>query len=176
MRIPIVILGVGTCVLSAGAFAGATISTDPVQRGNVLIDQIAERASDGPVHYARRDRPAADHYAMDTPEGRVEVQELAYYGRLRRDLGDGPIDFDAEYPGMDSHGEPAPADASSTSDLAEAPQDMVIAMVNPLAPAQPVAFAEPSAVPPLSQAAPVASSHPAGSSRMVDVDATLAAR
>ena len=96
MRILPVILGASACVLSAGAFAGATITTDPVQRGNVLIDQIAAHASDGPAEYKRRDKPAADQYAMETPEGRVDVEELAYYGRLREDLGEGEIDFDAE--------------------------------------------------------------------------------
>ncbi len=74
---------IGACVLAsvAGAVGGATTNTIPLQNGGIGLDMLPERhvafdASESSVPEVA----LPDHYAMTTPQGRVEVAELATRG------------------------------------------------------------------------------------------------
>ncbi|RJY09951.1 hypothetical protein [Aurantiacibacter aquimixticola] len=83
MKVSPWILGAAVIVPVAGALAGSNIGTDPI----IVEDaDISASLPDGePIEIVdaapqTRDR-MPDHYAMETPEGRVEVEELAWRGR-----------------------------------------------------------------------------------------------
>lgn len=81
MKISPWILGAAALVPVAGALAGAAVNTDPVGPGgdvSAALPQQTVFAQDAAPR--TRDR-LPDHYAMETPEGRVEVAELAMRGR-----------------------------------------------------------------------------------------------
>lgn len=75
-------LFLGACALAsiAGAVGGANISTQPIQRASIGSELIQRPT----IAFDRTDtgRTVAlpDHYAMTTPEGRVEVAELSTRG------------------------------------------------------------------------------------------------
>ncbi|RPF72199.1 hypothetical protein [Aurantiacibacter spongiae] len=77
------ILGAAALVPVMGAYAGANVGTDPIGPGaDVTAALPASSASvrdAAPVTHER----LPDHYAMETPEGRVEVADLAWRGRYR---------------------------------------------------------------------------------------------
>ena len=160
MRILPVILGAAACALSAGAFAGATIQAEPLQRGDILVDAIAAKAAKGPAGLASARSAEADQFAMETPDGRVELEDLALYGRLRGEYAARQMGSETEQPA------PVPTD--------EAAPDQVIAMVNPMAPGIAVEFDPPQPVPqPRDTTIPAADG---GSARLIDVSAALAER
>lgn len=77
------ILGAVAIVAIAGAVSGATIGESPVvERG--LTESTPEapivRASNTALRDAKR---LPDHYPLHTPNGTIEVAELALHGRLR---------------------------------------------------------------------------------------------
>ncbi len=80
MKIPPWILGACALVPVAGAVAGMSVNTTP------LAAETASTIPEGsPIMVAdaapvTRER-LPDHYAMETPDGRVEVHELAMRGR-----------------------------------------------------------------------------------------------
>lgn len=68
--------------VTGGAVSGASIGTAPVlKRG---LEPPAYHAADTAPAMAHRAAPTAlpDHYALETPNGRVEVGELALRGRM----------------------------------------------------------------------------------------------
>ncbi len=84
------ILGAVVAVPVAGAVIGSQVSTDPVGVRSDVIDTLP--IGNSVVHAATAAKPQPrqpDHYAMETPEGIVEVHELALRGRYQnryRDL------------------------------------------------------------------------------------------
>jgi hypothetical protein len=76
-------LFLGACALAsiAGAISGATTNTRPIQKAGIGSELLprAEISSD-PGDLWRAQPALPDHYAMTTPDGRVEVAELATRG------------------------------------------------------------------------------------------------
>lgn len=67
-----------------GAFAGQRIGTDPIRSATDLSTVLPKQSPFPGGNAAPRTTPRLpDHYAMETPEGRVEVHELAMRGRYR---------------------------------------------------------------------------------------------
>ena len=82
------IMGAVAVVAIAGAVSGATIGDSPVlKKGHTdtLPTAPIVRASDGAMNGGVR---PPDHYPLKTPQGTVEVAELALHGRLRDRGGD----------------------------------------------------------------------------------------
>ena len=77
-------LFLGACALAsiAGVVGGTTINTRPIQRGGIGMEEINRPAlafdpSDGGLS---EQVALPDHYAMNTPDGRVEIAELSTRG------------------------------------------------------------------------------------------------
>ncbi|WP_340588889.1 hypothetical protein [Erythrobacter alti] len=80
MKISPWILGAAALVPIAGAVAGASVSTDPIGVTQDVTALLPERplvSNKAPMH--RESLP--NHYALETPEGVVEVADLALRGR-----------------------------------------------------------------------------------------------
>ncbi len=82
------ILGAVAVVAIAGALAGGAIGESPV-----LLRGQTDSLPEAPIMSAaddamRSDRRPPDHYPLETPNGTVEVAELALHGRLRDRGGD----------------------------------------------------------------------------------------
>ncbi|GGD45013.1 hypothetical protein GRI62_10275 [Erythrobacter arachoides] len=104
------ILGVAALVPIAGAFAGQAMSTDPV---GIHADAISSMPAHSGITAGSgaelEQQRLPDHYAMDTPHGRVEVADLAWRGRYRdrarygyrSDYSD-DLDIEAEMARMDT--------------------------------------------------------------------------
>ena len=74
-------LGACALVSIAGVVSGATINTDPIQRGSVGMDQINRPGIDFASDNGLSDQVAPpDHYAINTPQGRFDVAELSNRG------------------------------------------------------------------------------------------------
>lgn len=75
---------VGACVLASigGIVSGANINTQPLQRAGIGMDEINRPAlAFDPSDDGLSDQVALpDHYALNTPNGRVEVAELSTRG------------------------------------------------------------------------------------------------
>lgn len=186
MKLTPMLLGACGIALTAGGVAGASISTAPVQRGSDVLEEIALAATTHPRDKVRsQERAPADSYAMETPEGLVEVDELEWYGRGRKHLGGRELDFEA-----DDRAEAQLAHAEYQSEydapMEEAPDDRVIAMRSPVDPSGYAAYDAPA---PLELSRPVQvayndqpivrpedASRNVGSSRMINVQAALASQ
>ena len=72
----------GACALAsiAGAVGGTTINTTPMQVAGIGSSMIPERAIPFDRSSGIQQEALPDHYAMTTPEGRVEVSDLATRG------------------------------------------------------------------------------------------------
>lgn len=84
MKISPWILGAAVLVPVAGAFIGKNMSTEPIGVHADVLATIPERpriAAAAPLRNTHQRLP--DHYALETPEGRIEVAELAWHGRYR---------------------------------------------------------------------------------------------
>lgn len=75
------ILGAAALVPVAGAVAGSQISTDPIGTSEDVTAFLPNRPAYVGDASPRTAERLPDHYAMETPEGRVEVHELALRGR-----------------------------------------------------------------------------------------------
>lgn len=76
-------LFLGACALAsiAGVLSGASIDTRPIQRAGIGMSEIARPAIDFASDSALSEQVALpDHYALDTPEGRIDVAELSSRG------------------------------------------------------------------------------------------------
>lgn len=101
------ILGAAALVPIAGAVAGTKMSTDLIGVHADVTASLPEASSGitAAPPIARERLP--DHYAMETPEGRIEVAELAWYGRFRdqaryyRSAWEDGYDLDAELDRME---------------------------------------------------------------------------
>lgn len=94
----------GACVVGAmgGAVAGLSLDTTPIQPQ--IPDPLAA-IPDHPIALAKSQRlqqaNLPEHYPLETPEGTIEVRDLAYWGRLRNRVHpDYYVDprFDAQEP------------------------------------------------------------------------------
>ena len=189
MKLTPLILGACGIALTVGGVAGAAIDTSPMQRGNDVIDEIAMAATTHPGdRIASLERAAADRYAMETPEGRVEVDELAWYGRDRDLLGSAKPDFEAddrEEARLRQSGHDTPEYAAFEQAWDEPTAEQIVPMRSPVDPAGFAAYErQPDAVAPLALSRPAqlamgnassAGERVVGSSRMIDVQAELAA-
>lgn len=100
------IVGAVAVVAIAGAVSGATIGESPMlKRGHTDTLPEAQIVTAGNAALTDRDMPP-DHYALETPNGTVEVAELALRGRMHRSRGDmwwdgrrdeGPVNMTASY-------------------------------------------------------------------------------
>ncbi|MGX7953148.1 hypothetical protein ACWPM1_11360 [Tsuneonella sp. HG249] len=81
MRVKPTFLGACALVSIAGAVGGATINTQPIQRAGIGSEMLprTDFAFDPSDDGLPREAPP-EHYAMNTPEGRIEVAELADRG------------------------------------------------------------------------------------------------
>lgn len=82
MKLPPWILGAAALVPIAGAAIGANINTTPVGS----VDDVTQTVPQQQLNVARIEPYTSqprlpDHYAMKTPEGRIEIAELAMRGR-----------------------------------------------------------------------------------------------
>jgi hypothetical protein len=76
-------LFLGACALVsiAGVVSGATINTQPIQRGGVGMNEISRPGVDFASDNGLSDQVALpDHYAINTPDGRFDVAELSTRG------------------------------------------------------------------------------------------------
>lgn len=72
-------LGACALVSVAGVVSGTAIDTNPIQRGGIGMNEIVRPSIDLSAELS--DQPALpDHYALSTPEGKVEVAELSTRG------------------------------------------------------------------------------------------------
>lgn len=84
MKISPWILGAAVLVPVAGAAIGHNMSTEPIgvhQDVSALLPDRPHSVAVNPVRNVHERLP--DHYALETPEGRIEVSELAWHGRFR---------------------------------------------------------------------------------------------
>jgi hypothetical protein len=165
-----------------GAMTGASIATEPLERGIDAWDHLPQPDIDGEEADRLSEAKALpDHYPLVTPQGRFEVAELrdrGLYRNRRFAIDDYWIDSpepayelaaDYEYIPADSY-EPAPvrtaaeARAAARASLEASPQE-----AGP--PVLAVAEAEPLAPPSVSRPPSLA-----GAPRVIDVSAELAAR
>jgi hypothetical protein len=75
----------GACAAALfGALTGASIGTDPLERGANAWDHVPQPDFDGDSA-ALQDEPDGlpDHYPLVTPSGRIEVAELRNHGLYR---------------------------------------------------------------------------------------------
>ncbi|WP_120077768.1 hypothetical protein [Aurantiacibacter odishensis] len=82
MKIKPLIVGAFLLAPVIGAVAGQNMSAEPIKPISDVSATLPDRpviASNDAVPHTRERLP--DHYAMETPEGRVEVHELAMRGR-----------------------------------------------------------------------------------------------
>ncbi len=76
------LIAVALAVPVAGAYAGSKMSADPVGPRHDLAQNLPNRQAIAVADASTRTQPRLpDHYAMETPEGTVEVHELAIRGR-----------------------------------------------------------------------------------------------
>ena len=76
-------LFLGACALASivGAVGGTTINTSPLQGAGLGSAMIAQRAVVADASdYGHQQEILPDHYAMTTPEGRIDVSDLANRG------------------------------------------------------------------------------------------------
>lgn len=79
---------VGACALAsiAGAVSGTSINTTPIQRGAIGSAEIHRPSySSVPMQSTYGRAAQAEHYDMTTPEGVIEVAELANRGLYSQD-------------------------------------------------------------------------------------------
>lgn len=116
-------LGALAAVLVTGA-TGAVLGTVPPMRQSGLDDVLPEASGPSFAWDYRQERPPQDQYAIVTPEGRFEVDELLDRGLYRSrypeyaDAGpveDAPVELDAAYAVK------APPELAAAIDYAEMP-------------------------------------------------------
>lgn len=128
MQVRPLFLGACALVSIAGAVSGATTNTRPIQNagiGSAMLPQ-PEFAFD-PADSGMPQAALPDHYAMTTPEGRIEVAELATRGLYAQQ----------RFGWREASYEPAPPPPlpEPESQWAERPVDGVPAAGEPAAPA-----------------------------------------
>lgn len=84
MKTGYVLLGAAALVGIAGALAGAAIGTSPMMR-----DSTGSELPEAPIvtagnHGLRTTQTTPDHYAVITPDGRIEAGEIALRGQMRK--------------------------------------------------------------------------------------------
>jgi hypothetical protein len=140
----------GACALASitGAVSGATINTAPIEHGSIGSDQLPTAS----IAFDPRDDglPEAglpEHYAMVTPQGRIDASELSDHGLY----------------------------AQRRYGLREVSVIVPRAPDYPAPPPEPTEYAAPPSEPsqPLDLSAPADS---VGSARLIDVAETLASR
>ena len=196
MKFTPLIMGAVALTAIAGAASGAAIGQSPMLKelaSETALPQTAAAAQATASREAPRQLP--NHYPLETPQGTVEVAELALHGRMRDRGGDlwwerrksEPTAFDAEYDFYATAseeriarerrlaafaGEAAPRSAPRDVRQVEAPPpppqpDRVSRAEAPLALSEPVQM-RPAASP--------ATDRVIGNAKVIDVQAELARR
>lgn len=155
-----------------GATTGATLNTQPLEAEVDPLASIPDHEIDYPSQ-AEIDAMKAphNHYALETPQGRVEVTELAYHGRLR-DEHEAHLAWEAA---REREAEYLAAQYEQAQDAAPVPRR--IAQAAPQAPT----LTQPEPTTPMPQpidaaTAPVEPLWENGDAKVIDVQAELAAQ
>lgn len=158
---------VGACALVsiAGAVSGAAINATPIQQAGIGSEEIRRPAvAFDAVDTGHRTESLPDHYAMITPQGRVEVAELSTRGLYAQDrygyreaAYEAPA-YSADEPAYES--DPEPVAEVGASAVETAPVHVAVTAQPALALTQPATLTETAD----------------GQPRIIDVAATLAAR
>ena len=125
MKTTPVILGAIALAIGAGTALGMTTPTNPLRSADDTLAALPKHAMESrSLEEAREMVAKDDQYALETPQGRVEVAELAFHGRLRDRRRDVPLygaRTEAEAYGMDTGPSYAEAlDAQQPQQLAAA--------------------------------------------------------
>lgn len=98
------ILGAIPLTIFAGAAIGTSVTADPIGRAGNPLEQIPRHEIETrTADEARAMTATRNQYPLETPEGVIEVRELAYHGRLRDRMREQPLygaDTEAEAFGM----------------------------------------------------------------------------
>lgn len=155
-------LFIGACVLASigGIVSGATINTRPLQHAGIGMDDINRPAlAFDPSDDGLGEQVALpDHYAMNTPHGRVEVGELSTRGLYAQ----------RRFGWRDAVWTPPPEDAFVDDPLPVVPDWSEARAESP--PPAPVAV--PEGTPPAADTPPPQF----GQARVIDVESALAAK
>ena len=86
------ILGAITLAITAGTALGMSTPTDPLTNYSDTLSTLPQHAMESRSSDAARKMIAPrDQYPLETPEGVIEVSELAYHGRLRNRMREQPL-------------------------------------------------------------------------------------
>ncbi len=135
-------LFLGACALAsvAGAIGGATTNTKPIQDAAIGMNMLPDRQiAFNPADSGLPEAAPPDHYAMVTPQGRIEAAELSTRGLYsQRRFG-----WDtAEY---DTQPEAAFIDETAPSDWSDSPAHAPAIKAPPLpAPVEPLRLDKPA--------------------------------
>ena len=77
------LLGAVALALTTGAVAGNALSTEPLGANQDVSHILPQRATVAYPGELKRVEPLPDHYPLETPDGVIEVAELAWHGRYR---------------------------------------------------------------------------------------------
>ena len=100
------ILGAALIVPLAGAYAGSKVGTQPLHSNRDLAEILPDRPFQTADAAPRNVERLPNHYAMETPEGRVEVGELAFRGRYSqhyRDVEPADFAYEADLDALEAH-------------------------------------------------------------------------
>ena len=90
-RTPLV-LGAIPLTIFAGAAIGTSVTADPIGRAGDPLEQIPQHEIETrTADEARAMTATRNQYPLETPEGVIEVGELAYHGRLRDRMREQPL-------------------------------------------------------------------------------------
>ena len=82
MQVAPLLLGGAIFAAVAGAVTGTAMQTTPIRNHSSVADIVPRHIASKPSYdLARKSANLPDQYAMITPEGRIEVEELAMRGR-----------------------------------------------------------------------------------------------
>lgn len=96
-------LGACAAACIAGAVGGATMPTSPKQDRSDILDEIPQHEIAMPsAEQARKMIAPRNHYALETPEGRIEVAELSEHGLYRDRHREQPYFFAAAEAGAEN--------------------------------------------------------------------------
>ncbi len=86
------ILGAIPLTIFAGAAIGTSVTADPIGRTANPLEQIPQHEIETrTADEARAMTATRDQYPLETPDGVIEVGELAYHGRLRDRMREQPL-------------------------------------------------------------------------------------
>ena len=85
-------LGAIPLTIFTGALIGTAVATEPIGRAGDPLEQIPRHQIESrTIDEARAMTASQNQYPLETPEGVIEVGELAYHGRLRHRMREQPL-------------------------------------------------------------------------------------